>query len=697
MRQLQQSEEEISNQNRELKYLASHDSLTGCLNRRAFFEQFSKVMVEARQHGTKLTCMMADLDHFKQVNDTYGHAVGDQVIVGMAQVLQEAAGETGFVGRYGGEEFCIVLPNLNEEHSQMAAETIRNAVLSRSPNWLKQTAKHVTSSIGVALLPKESCTVGEIVDWADQALYHAKDTGRNKVVFWDPEEMTDLHIPEAAVGIASKAEQILTTPITLSPELKAAEVKPKPEEEAGSRSVLSAVDHKTGLPSEVIFNDRVAQAISRADWNDKTVAVLNIALNATEEIGTAYGEEISSEFVAIVASRFKSALKRNDAVSTLDGKKRLPSLCYLGDGKFAIEISDLDETNTITWLVKRLFDSLNAPVMIKENLFYASSDIGISLFPSDGRDVESLMRNAVTARHYAQKKDGKNHYQFFAEEMNQNSRRQMNLEASIRQALDHDLFEVYYQPIISTTNGQVDALEALLRSNHESFGGVPIGSLIAVAEQTGLITEIGEWVLKAGIRQIHTWKAQGINVPKLSINISAMQLNNKTAMERVVQILKRMQLDPSCLQFEITETAILRDSDAAADALEGIRNMGVRIALDDFGTGQSSLGYLRRFRPEVLKIDRCFIGEINTSEADETLVSAIVSMAQKLDIEVVAEGVETESQMNKVCTIGCNAIQGYFFARPMNATATSDWLIENKGDDLVMNKPSKVKKQTKVA
>ena len=297
------------------------------------------------------------------------------------------------------------------------------------------------------------------------------------------------------------------------------------------------------------------------------------------------------------------------------------------------------------------------------------------------------MRNSATARHYAQKLEGKNNYQFFSEEMNLSSRRQMSLEASIRQALDDDLFVLHYQPIIDVASGRTKALEALLRSEHPSFGGVPIGSLIAVAEQTGLIAPIGEWVLKSVIAQIKLWQRAGLNVPRISINLSAVQLSSEEAMSRVVTIVSRMNLPPTAIQFEVTETAILRDSEAAAQALEHIRELGILIALDDFGTGQSSLGYLRRFQPDILKIDRCFIGEITTSHSDETLVSAIISMAQRLDMEVVAEGVETEKQLHKLCEIGCDAIQGFYFARPMHPDRLQSWLFDQRGVNLVRDKP----------
>nr|WP_321455484.1 EAL domain-containing protein [uncultured Cohaesibacter sp.] len=682
VQKLQLTEEEISKQNRELQYLASHDPLTGCLNRRAFFEQFAIMLADAGRNHSMLVCMMADLDHFKLVNDTYGHAVGDKVIVGMAEVLQQACGIAGLVGRYGGEEFCLVLPNTDAEGGFQVAEAIREAVAQRSPLWLGHGNKKVTASIGLSMLPERSCSAAEIVDRADQALYQAKETGRDKVVFWDDHHASG---SEAAYVEKPLVEKGDLAQLSAPPQLAALASGSAVYDEAdkGASKQLLATDPLTGLPSDVIFLDRLTQSISRAEWSDKTVALLNVSIDTLEEISAAYGEDVATDFVAVIASRFKSSLKRSDTIATLDGAKRIPSICHLSNDNFLVELSDLEETSTIVWIVKRLFESLSAPITVKNEVLYATSNIGISLFPGDGHDTETLMRNAAMARQYAQKQEGNNNYQFFCEEMNRNSRQQIGLEASIRQALEEDLFLLHFQPIVDVHSGQVEAMECLLRSKHPNFGGVPIGSLIAVAEQRGLIVEIGEWVLKSAIQHAEAWIAKGIDVPLLSINLSAVQLNSDQAMERLLVILSRMRIPATKLQFEVTETAILRDSEAAAEALSEVRKLGVSIALDDFGTGQSSLGYLRRFQPDILKIDRCFIGEITTSHADETLVSAIVSMAQRLQIDVVAEGVETEKQVKKVAEIGCNAIQGFYFSRPMAPEATEKWMEMNLGVDLM--------------
>ena len=241
-------------------------------------------------------------------------------------------------------------------------------------------------------------------------------------------------------------------------------------------------------------------------------------------------------------------------------------------------------------------------------------------------------------------------------------------------ALENNEFTLHYQPIIDSRTGRLTSAEALLRCENQDLRGTPIGMLISIAEQTGLMSNIGEWVMQTATSQLEQWLDSGLNLPKMSINVSAIQLRDSKAIERLMQIVMEMNLAPQKLQLEITETAMLQDIDAASETLKRLQQLGVQIALDDFGTGQSSLTYLRRFRPDVLKIDRSFIDEIDTNSADATLVSAVVAMSHRMGLRVVAEGVETTNQMDCVRNLGCDEVQGFLIAKPMPATAMSDWL-----------------------
>jgi diguanylate cyclase (GGDEF)-like protein len=420
--------------------------------------------------------------------------------------------------------------------------------------------------------------------------------------------------------------------------------------------------------------DRITQAINRAERNNKRVAVLQISIDSFDRYATVFGSAVSQELIYSIGTRLSGALRQSDTISLFDGGNRMPTLSRLEDDKFLVELSDLDETSTVTWIVKRLFSSLDKPVTLDGEKIYLTSNIGVSLYPGDGEDAETLIRHATAAQQHARELDGTNNVQFFSETMNERSRRQMTLEAGIRDALENDEFELFYQPIIDAGSGRLNALETLLRCSNPNFSGMPIGMIISVAEQSGLIIEIGEWVARTAIKQAERWVATGLDLPRISVNLSAIQLGNREAMERIMQIIMEMDLSPKKLQFEITETAILRDVETAGMALMRLQQLGVMIALDDFGTGQSSLGYLRRFRPDTLKIDRCFIGEITTSHADETLVAAIVAMSHRMGLCVVAEGVETKSQLVKVRAMGCDEIQGFYIARPMPTDATTNWI-----------------------
>ena len=693
VKKLEKSEIAINHQNRELQYLANHDPLTGCLNRRAFFEQFAIELEKAHKNRQNFTCLMVDLDHFKNVNDNFGHAIGDDVIAGMAGILKSNCSEQELVGRYGGEEFCIALIGRGKDESQRIANQIREQVISLSPGWLN-ASQYITASIGVAILPQGPCNVKTIVNWADKALYEAKETGRNKVLFWNQtanlQSLGETQEPvpnivEVTPGMTVAASQTGPNPVhDIVANVKDA-FSFTPE------NSQSTVDPVTKLPSHIILMDRISQSIIRADRNNKKVAVLQISLDSFERYATVFSSAVSRELIYSISARLSAVLRQSDTISLFDGGKRMPTLSRLADDKFLVELSDLEEIDTITWIAKRLLSSLARPFTIDGEKVYATSNIGVALYPGDGNDAETLIRHATVAQQHARELDGKNNIQFFSEAMNEHSRRQLTLEAGIRHAVENNEFSLFFQPIIDAASGRLGALETLLRYNNPTFSGMPIDMIISIAEQSGQIIEIGEWVTRTAIKQAEQWIASGFDLPTISVNLSAIHLSDPQAMDRIMQIILEMDLAPQKLQFEITETAILKDVDSAGVALMRLQQLGVMIALDDFGTGQSSLNYLRRFRPDVLKIDRCFISELTTSHADETLVAAIIVMSQRMGLRVVAEGVETKKQLDKVREMGCDAIQGFYLAKPMPVEATTQWLQSTGGMDII---DAKMKQRT---
>jgi diguanylate cyclase (GGDEF)-like protein len=693
VRKLEQSEEEISRRNRQLEYLANHDPLSGCLNRRAFFAKFETNLQTAHRDKVPMSCLMVDLDHFKSINDRFGHSVGDQVITNVADILKTSVRDQDLVGRYGGEEFCVALYDLSVEETRGLAERIRKDIEAASVAWLPN-GEAATSSLGFAMRPDEYTpdTAMALVELADQALYVAKETGRNQVVFYDeipedakkegkkedgkqadhavPEKPAEKHLrratdklglPTADVDVAALINQQLETEKSAPAQVLSSHAEP-------------AFDPVTQLPNRVIFMDRVTQSIARARRSQSTIGVLQISVDAFEKLTDLFGEEAVSEIIAVVGNRLVKVLRRSDTVSLVGGGDRVPTVSRMSDCKFAIEVSDVDKTDTIIWIVKRIFESLAEPFEINEEKIYINCSIGVSVFPEDGEDAETLVRNASTAERHARETEGNGVYMFFSREMNENSRRQIRLEAGLRKAIEADQFSLFYQPIVSAQTGKLTSAEALLRCSCPDVSDAQIWELIAVAEQTGLMAPIGEWVMRTATAQLADWRRSGIDLQKISVNCSAIQLRDPAAVESLLQIITNMELPTQHLQVEITETAMLQNIDAASDTLKKLQQLGVQIALDDFGTGQSSMTYLRRFRPDIVKIDRSFISEIDVSSTDETMVSAIIAMSHRMSMGVVAEGIETLDQMEKLSKLGCDEVQGYGIARPMPVGAMTRWL-----------------------
>lgn len=676
VRQLEENKEEISQRNSELRYLAHHDPLTGCLNRRAFFQEFESSLECARREKQPLSCLMLDLDHFKSINDRFGHSAGDDVIAGMASILKSSCREEDLVSRYGGEEFCVVLVGLAGDKAMQIAERIRQDVTTKSQSWL-QAGQLVTTSIGITALPDEPCTAMDLVNQADEALYAAKAAGRDRVVCWDGMPRGAHAAPANQSLVRRSSDQ----PDNAVPDTSHENEATCPADSQNTQTVglapliaQSSIDPLTRLPTRVIFMDRVSQSIARAERSRKIVAVLHVSIDSYDRCTDAFGSTVGKELIAAVGARLSAVLRQSDTVSLAGGGDRVPTISRMAKDKFAIEVSDLEETNVVTWIIKRIFDNFSHPISVDGQSIRVTSSIGVSLYPGDGSNAETLVRHASTAERHARESLGTDNHKFFSQSMNESSRRQVMLEAGIQQALEHNQFSLHYQPIVEARTGRIASAEALLRCQNQDLRDVPIGMLISVAEQTGLMSRIGEWVLRTAICQFEQWIDDGLDLPQISVNLSAVQLRNSEATERLLQIITEMDLEPKKLQVEITETAMLEDIEAAGHTLKRLQRLGVQIALDDFGTGQSSLTYLRRFRADVLKIDRSFIDQICASHSDATLVSAIVAMSQRMGLRVVAEGVETTSQLDCLRDLGCDEIQGFLIAKPMSATAMSDWL-----------------------
>ncbi|MBM7693910.1 diguanylate cyclase (GGDEF)-like protein/PAS domain S-box-containing protein [Peribacillus deserti] len=411
-------------------------------------------------------------------------------------------------------------------------------------------------------------------------------------------------------------------------------------------------DPLTGLPNRLLLNDRLKQALDQANESKQTLGVLFIDLDRFKYINDTLGHTIGDQLLIEVAKRIKAGVGDIDTVSRQGGDEFiviLPHTTY----------DNVSET------AQRIVDLFNHSIVLSEHELFVTPSIGISLYPFDGNDIETLIKNADTAM-YRVKEQGKNNFQFYTSEMNEMISKKMKLEIGLRKALERNEFKVVYQPQVDVCTGKVIGAEALIRWHHPEMGNISPAEFIPIAEETGLILPIGDWVLYEACHQSKQWHKEGCPPLRIAVNISSRQFQQHHFIGTVTKILKKTGVAPSHLEFELTES-IIQDSKHAISTMQQLKDMGISLSIDDFGTGYSSLSYLKTFPIDTLKIDQSFIRNIFTDPKDASLVSTIINMAHNLDLKVIAEGVETLEQLNFLKQRRCNEAQGYFFSRPISA------------------------------
>ncbi|HYH19428.1 MAG TPA: EAL domain-containing protein [Azospirillum sp.] len=424
---------------------------------------------------------------------------------------------------------------------------------------------------------------------------------------------------------------------------------------------LAHYDALTGLPNRTLLQDRLALAIAGARRNGTTVAVLFLDLDHFKVINDSLGHTVGDEVLKDVAVRLRQCLREGDTVGRLGGDE------------FIIVLPEAGTAQDVAVVADRIIQSMAAPLHVKGREFTVSPSIGISLFPEDGEDVEHLIKNADAAMYQA-KAAGRRALRFFTTSMDAQLNERLNLEANIRRALDLGEFRLHYQPQLHLESGQLVGLEALIRWAHPDLGMVPPGRFIPIAEESGQIASLSLWVLDEACRQASLWQADGLAARRIAVNISALQFRNAELPDQVAAALQRHDLHPSCLEVEVTEGALIRNVDMAIHILSSLKTMGVRVSIDDFGTGYSSLSYLQRFPVDTLKIDRSFISEIGTDDSDAAITKAIIGLGSNLGLTVIAEGVETEPQLDFLRRHGCHGAQGYLFSPPLPAEEITRFL-----------------------
>jgi len=421
-------------------------------------------------------------------------------------------------------------------------------------------------------------------------------------------------------------------------------------------------DALTGLPNRNLLSDRLQQAIHHAQRNGDIAAVAFIDLDHFKFINDSLGHQIGDELLKVVAARLKSCMRTTDTVARQGGDE------------FVIVLSSQKGMEAVTDTIRRILAVVAAPAPVNELELHVTCSIGVSVFPDDGHDAETLLRNADSAM-YKAKELGRNSFEYFAAEMNTHAMQRLDLLNSLRHAVANKEFVLHYQPKIDLASGRLVGAEALLRWHSPSRGMVPPGSFIPLAEESSLIIEIGEWVLRAACAQNIAWQQAGYPAIPVSVNLSPRQLMREDIVGVVADVLRESGLAPGCLELEITETVLMRDVDKSLAALKKLKELGVKISIDDFGTGYSSLNYLKRFPVDTLKIDRSFVSDIATDQDDAAIVKAVISLAHILNLRVVAEGVEAEEQRRFLLENGCDEVQGYHFGRPVPCDAFAHaWL-----------------------
>jgi diguanylate cyclase (GGDEF)-like protein/PAS domain S-box-containing protein len=420
---------------------------------------------------------------------------------------------------------------------------------------------------------------------------------------------------------------------------------------------LANHDHLTGLPNRMFLQAHLPEAIARCQESRQMLAVLFLDLDRFKHINDSRGHEVGDKLLQEIAKRVRAAVRPADIV------------VRMGGDEFVVVLNKVSAPDEVALAATRINEVLSAPVMIDGRALVATVSIGVSMFPRDGGTMGELLKHSDTAMYQA-KDLGRNNFQVFSPQMDRDLKERVAIEASLRTGLKLSQFMVHYQPIIDIHSQRVAGLEALLRWKHPTQGFISPERFIGVAEETGLIIPIGQFVLDQVGRDINTWREQGAHLVPVSMNVSAVQLERTRLRELIQQAMEKYRIGPQLIALELTEGSLFesRTGDFREDALESLRDLGVKIAIDDFGTGYSSLSYLKRWRVDSLKIDRKFVRDIVTDPSDHAIVSAVVAMARSLNIQVVAEGIESWQQLEILRNMGCALAQGFLFAKPCSAS-----------------------------
>lgn len=420
---------------------------------------------------------------------------------------------------------------------------------------------------------------------------------------------------------------------------------------------LAFYDAITGLPNRLLFNDRLQIQLSAAHRSGKLLVVMFLGLDRFKSINDSLGHVAGDQLLHMVGDRLVGVLRSIDTIARVGGDE------------FSLLLPQIDHLDGVVRVSERIMTAMAFPFNLTGQEIYLSACIGISVYPNDGKDAMTLAKNADTALHRA-KEGGRNRYQFYLPEMNARVFEQLAMEGRLRRALKRGEFLLYYQPQVALYGWKVVGMEALIRWKSPEHGLLPPSRFIPLAEETGLILPMGEWVLRTACAQNRAWQDAGLPPLRVSVNVSALQFRQKNLASIIAKILEETRLDARYLELELSESSIMENAEKTIQTLWHFKEMGLEISIDDFGTGYSSLSYLKRFPIDKLKIDQSFVRELspdpeNTNPNDAAIAKAIISIGHSLNLKVIAEGVETKEQLTYLRAQGCDEVQGYFFSRPV--------------------------------
>jgi diguanylate cyclase (GGDEF)-like protein/PAS domain S-box-containing protein len=671
---LRLSEKALRNKTIELEFLATRDPLTGCLNRRAFFNKLDQFFKSALKEHRNLVFMMVDIDHFKYINDHYGHANGDKVIKYISEVLSANSRPEDVVGRYGGDEFALVLPDANTQQAIDIAERLRMDILQKC-HTLFTKPQTVTVSIGLAALEEYIDDTMLLINNADHALYEAKEKGRNCVIGWTPDLINKLGADSHSAANTiidptgkdkTETERLLQTEILRLEDL----IRQLESELEYTREEIKRREGKddiTGLPNRYIFNDRINQELARCERNKQSTCIIALDVDNFSRINEALGFTVGDQILKLIAERLIVSLRKTDTIAVIDDQNDTdsPNISRLNKDEFASIISGVSDIKSVTWVAQRILSRLKKPMHVGNQELYLSFSMGIAIYPYDDDTPNGLLQKATTARRVAKKDLGSNRIRFFSREINRQAFHSIWLESQLHKAIVRQQFELVYQPKVNIQTGRITSMEALARWSHPKVGPIPPSEFIPIAEHTGLINKLGIWVFRRATADLRRWHKLGFRDLQLAVNLSAVQLRDIALAEKFLRICQKRKIKTSKIELEVTESTLIENFDQTRNVMLKLHEAGISFALDDFGKGFSSLNYLQKLPISSIKIDRTFLNSILPDTQAQAIVTAIISLAKSLDLKVVAEGVETESQQHVLQQLHCDEIQGTLISAPV--------------------------------